>query len=101
MRGIAPAPGRSPVDSLPNLTLLHKPPPTPPGQLTIDQSAAYLQVSRRTIQRRIAAGVLPATRLGPKITRIRQRDLDKLREKADPVLQAAKARLRQRLAGGR
>ena len=44
--------------------------------LTVKQAAEKLQVSTKTIFRRIADGSLPAYKLGVKLVRIRQSDLD-------------------------
>ncbi|AZZ52814.1 helix-turn-helix domain-containing protein [Rathayibacter festucae] len=47
-------------------------------ELTIAQAADRLGVSDKTVRRWIAAGTLPARRLGAKIIRIRSSDLDTL-----------------------
>ncbi len=52
---------------------------------TIADAATLLQVSASTVWRWIAAGRLPAQRLGPKTIRIRQEDLDALRQPAGPA----------------
>jgi len=44
--------------------------------LTIRQAAERLQVSTKTISRRIDAGSLPCVRLGARIIRIRDADLN-------------------------
>lgn len=46
--------------------------------ISITQAAALLGVSTRTIRRWIAAGELPATRIGPKLLRIHTEDIDRL-----------------------
>jgi excisionase family DNA binding protein len=43
--------------------------------LTIPQAAESLGVSTDTVRRRIADGTIPATRLGPRLIRIRLSDL--------------------------
>lgn len=48
------------------------------SDLTIADAAAYKSVSAKTIRRWIAAGILPANRVGPKLIRIRAVDLDAL-----------------------
>lgn len=50
----------------------------PAPDLTIAQAAEHLGVCTRTVRRWIAAGDLPARRLGSKMIRIRPSDLDKL-----------------------
>ncbi len=49
---------------------------TPP-YLTMKQAASYLQVSQKLLHRQIAAGHLPATRLGRRVL-LRRGDLDAL-----------------------
>jgi excisionase family DNA binding protein len=54
------------------------PPPTddhPAQLLTYAEAAEVAGCSTRTLQRRVAAGQLPAVRLGPRIVRIRPSDL--------------------------
>jgi excisionase family DNA binding protein len=46
--------------------------------LTIAQAAAYRRCCEKTIRRYIAAGLLPATRIGPRMIRVDPRDLDQL-----------------------
>jgi excisionase family DNA binding protein len=46
--------------------------------LTIKEAAAYAKASERTIRRWIARGDLAAFRIGPKMVRIEQVDLDRL-----------------------
>lgn len=46
--------------------------------LTKRAAAAYYGLSVRTLDRRIAAGDLPAVRVGPRAVRIRRADLDAL-----------------------
>lgn len=53
--------------------------------LTVEQSAAYLQVHKVTVYKYIRSGLLPAARLG-KVYRIYRRDLDAL-----PATSAAEA----------
>ncbi len=49
-----------------------------PHLLTITGASADLDVSTRTIRRYIAAGLLPAYRIGPRQVRIKRRDLERL-----------------------
>lgn len=51
--------------------------------LTADEAAAYLQVTRRTLDRYRAEGRLAAYRVGPRAVRFRASDLDDL---ARPIL---------------
>ncbi|BBZ04893.1 hypothetical protein MCHIJ_43300 [Mycolicibacterium chitae] len=44
--------------------------------LTLQQAAAYLNVTDRTVRNYVARGLIPAQRVGPKLLRIRQSDLD-------------------------
>lgn len=46
--------------------------------LTADEAADYLQVTRRTLDRYRAEGLLPAYRVGPRSVRFRAADLDAL-----------------------
>lgn len=46
--------------------------------LTQAEAAEYLKVTDRTLRRMVAAGDLPAYRLGPRLLRIDQADLDAL-----------------------
>lgn len=46
--------------------------------LTIDQTADAAGVTPKTVRRWIAAGILPAVRLGPRLVRIREDDLSAL-----------------------
>lgn len=46
------------------------------NDFTIAEAARRKQVTPRTIRRWIAAGVLPAYRVGPKLIRIKPADLD-------------------------
>lgn len=50
----------------------------PPELVSITDVADQLSVSTLTIRRWIASEVLPAVRLGPRLIRIRQADVDKL-----------------------
>lgn len=50
----------------------------PADLMTVPQASKYLGVSPQTIRRHIAAGRLPAVRMGPRLTRIRRDDLDAL-----------------------
>ena len=43
---------------------------------TLQYSAAYLEVTDRTVRNYVARGLIPAQRIGPKLLRIRQSDLD-------------------------
>lgn len=45
--------------------------------LTYADAAEVARCSRRTIERRVAAGDLPVVRLGPRTVRIRRTDLDR------------------------
>jgi excisionase family DNA binding protein len=45
-------------------------PPQEAALLTLDQVAAILQISRRTVQRLIQAGELPALKLGHRTVRL-------------------------------
>lgn len=49
--------------------------PTDP-LLTLQQAATRLSVTDRTIRNYVARGLIPAQRVGPKLLRIRQADLD-------------------------
>lgn len=46
--------------------------------MTITQVADYLQVNELTIRRRVAAGQLPAYKMGNKLLRFRPEDVDAL-----------------------
>ncbi|WP_080733924.1 helix-turn-helix transcriptional regulator [Rhodococcoides fascians] len=46
--------------------------------LTLEQAAEYAGISTRTLRRRISSGELPASRLGPRLVRVKQSDVDKL-----------------------
>lgn len=48
----------------------------PPGYIGIQEAAAYLGVDDKTIRRAIAAGRLKASRLGPKLIKIKMADLE-------------------------
>lgn len=45
--------------------------------LTMSQAAERLQVSKKTISRRIGDGTLPAIRLGARTIRIDEKELDR------------------------
>lgn len=51
--------------------------------LSVDEAAARLTVSRRTVFAWIAAGRLRATRLGRRTTRIRGSEIDRLLAEAE------------------
>lgn len=57
-----------------------------PDQLTISEAAAHARVSRRTVERWIHTGVLPAQRFGPKLVRIAASDLEQV---GRPVVEVA------------
>ena len=44
--------------------------------LTVAQTAEYLQLSEKTVRRLINKGVLPASKLGDRLLRIRSSDID-------------------------
>lgn len=44
--------------------------------LTVAQTAVYLQLSEKTVRRLISKGVLPASKLGDRLLRIRSSDID-------------------------
>lgn len=46
--------------------------------LSLSDAAAQYGVSEKTLRRRIADGSLPASRLGPRLIRVRAVDLDKM-----------------------
>lgn len=50
----------------------------PPAWFPQAEAADYLGVTDRTLRRYVAAGDLPAYRLGPRLLRFRQSDLDAL-----------------------
>lgn len=52
------------------------------GWISVRQAADYCGVTPVTIRRWIAAGRLPATRVGPKILKVRLTDLEKMLRKA-------------------
>jgi excisionase family DNA binding protein len=56
---------------------------------TIKYAAEYLDVSTRTIERYIAIGKLDAYRVGDRLVRVHQRDLDALVRKIPTVRMAA------------
>lgn len=45
--------------------------------LTRQQAAARLEIGLRTLDRLISRGVIPAYRVGPKLVRLREDDLEK------------------------
>lgn len=49
--------------------------------LTLTEASEYLGQSVKTLRRRIAAGILPAYRFGPRMIRVRLRDLDATAER--------------------
>lgn len=49
--------------------------PTPEPELTRADVAAMKQVSPRTVDRWVAAGLLPAYRVGPRLVRFRSEDV--------------------------
>lgn len=51
---------------------------TPPAWLPQADAADYLGVTERTLRRYVASGQLPAYRLGPRLLRFKQSDLDAL-----------------------
>lgn len=53
-------------------------------QITVAEAANTLGVSVKTVRRRIADGSLPATRLGPRMLRIRRCDLAAMFEPVAP-----------------
>lgn len=46
--------------------------------VSLEQAALYLDVTIKTLRRRIADGSLPAYRLGPRLVRVSLADLDAL-----------------------
>lgn len=52
--------------------------PLPPNRIPMTEAARRLGLDVRTIRRLIAAGKLPAYRIGPKVIRIDPADLDRL-----------------------
>ena len=46
--------------------------------LSLDQAAERLNVSKRTIRRAIAAGELPAYRMGQRVVRVKADDVEAL-----------------------
>lgn len=51
---------------------------TPRPWLTADEAADYLKITRRTLDRWRAAGILTGYRMGPRLVRFRCDDLDAL-----------------------
>ena len=51
---------------------------TPPAWIPQAEAAEYLGVTDRTLRRYVASGELPAYRLGTRLLRFRQADLDAL-----------------------
>lgn len=62
------------------VTFSHSPAPETGGRRWVSQTEAaeYLGITDRTLRRMIAAGRLPAYRLGPRLLRIDVADLDAL-----------------------
>jgi excisionase family DNA binding protein len=56
-----------------------------PRWADLGEAATYSHLSRKTLRRWIDEGLLPATRLGPKIIRIDLNDLDRLRRRIPAV----------------
>jgi excisionase family DNA binding protein len=46
--------------------------------VSLDQAARLVGLNKRTLRRRVAQGVLPAYRSGPRVIRIKVADLEKL-----------------------
>ena len=64
-----------------------------PEWLSLQQAALIYGVSVDTLQRRIAIGVLPASRLGARIIRVRVADLDSV---CRPIVVVARTTRRRR-----
>jgi excisionase family DNA binding protein len=60
--------------------------PEQPGTyLTLDQTAALLQVSRRSCQNFIARGLLRASKVGGKLVRVRREDISKFMDRGATI----------------
>jgi len=46
------------------------------SHLSIQQAAAHLGVAPKTVRRWISQGIIPAERVGPRLIRIRQADVE-------------------------
>lgn len=58
------------------MTTQTQPPAEPPDLLTLEDVAARLQVGVTTIRRMIAAGTIPAFKLGARVWRVRRVDYE-------------------------
>ena len=56
-----------------------------PRWADLGEAATYSHLSRRTLRRWIDDGLLPATRVGPKIIQVDLNDLDRLRRRIPAV----------------
>lgn len=55
------------------------------GYQTIENAAAYLDCSTKTVRRYITEGLLPGYRLGPRQIRVRQSDVEALAKPIEPA----------------